>query len=98
MTASANSSQRQHVISRLLAAFIPGFILTNTLGVMFVLLLPVDRLVAISWVSVLAFLFYSALVVWIFYIKSLKTLWSLLIAGIIFSSAISSLLLLLEAT
>ncbi len=98
MNTSHSSKPQWAVVSRIVAAFLPGFALTNALGVMVVLLLPFERLSAIAWVTVLAFAFYAALIMWIFHIQSLRKVWSVLMFSLIISSLASWWLILLEKT
>ncbi len=93
---SINTTSRNDVINRLFAAFIVGFIFTNIVGIALVLLSPFDRVTSISWITVLAFAFYSALIMWVFHTPSLKKIWLVLIGGIISSSAISFTMIYLE--
>lgn len=74
------------VIARLLAAFIPGFIFINSLGIFLILALPIDRMQMIPWVMTLAFLFYTFLIMWIFHVPSPKRVWTILLAGIAVTS------------
>ncbi|UTW48683.1 hypothetical protein [Bacterioplanoides sp. SCSIO 12839] len=86
--------ERNAVIFRVLAALLPAFVLTNSLGILLVLILPFDRLAVISWASVLGFLFYSVLVMWIFHVSSLKRIWGRLMLAILLTSGISVVLIL----
>lgn len=85
-----STSARNQVISRLLAAFIMGFIFINTLGVLTVLLLPVERLVAISWVMFFVFLMYAVVIMWVFYETSLKKVWWSLSLGSVLCGLLSA--------
>lgn len=87
MAHAIHAGNRGIVISRLLAAFIPGFLLTNSLGILVVLALPFDRMQVIPWVMVLAFLFYSLLIMWVFHVPSAKRAWTMLLAGLAVTSA-----------
>jgi hypothetical protein len=60
------------------AAIIPGFILINSLGILVSLLLPIGRTQAITWATVLAFLAYTVLIMWVFHVKSLRRIWVVL--------------------
>jgi type IV secretory pathway TraG/TraD family ATPase VirD4 len=87
MPSIKSAKNSREVISRLLAAFIAGFILVNTLGITIVLLLPFERSATISWVTVLGFAFYSTLIMWVFHTPSQKKVWLVLALGIVLSSS-----------
>lgn len=85
------------VVSRLLAAFIPGFILTNSLGIFFVLALPIDRMASIPWVMAFAFLVYTFIVMWVFHVPSVKRVWAVLLSGIVLTSAANAAMVFMGA-
>ena len=87
---------RWHVASRVFAATIPAFILTNTTGVMLTFLVPGEKFASIAFSIVLAFAIWTALVVWIFSVKRLSTVWYTLLAGIVVTGLASWGLFLLE--
>ena len=76
---------RWHVTSRVVAALIPGFVLTNTFGIFLALALPGGRLDTIAFATVISFIVYCAIVMWIFSVKTLKTVWTGLLGSIVFT-------------
>ncbi|MEM1403040.1 MAG: hypothetical protein AAGG55_06905 [Pseudomonadota bacterium] len=74
---------RWHITSRVFAALIPAFLLTNTFGVFLVLLLPGDRLGAIAFSTLVSFIIYCCVIMWIFSVERLRTVWLGLLAGLI---------------
>ena len=87
-----------HIASRVFAATIPGFILTNTSGVLLSFLLPGDRISGVATATLLSFAVYAAIVMWIFSVKRLRTVWTGLMLGILATGAGAWLLYTLEAS
>ena len=87
---------RWHVASRVFAAVIPAFVLTNTTGVMLTFLVPGDKFASIAVSIVSAFAVWTALVIWIFSVKRLSTIWYTMLAGITVTSLASWGLYILE--
>ena len=97
-----NKKSRWHVTSRVLAAAIPGLILTNTAGILFSYLLPAlfaaDKFVAVATATLLSFAFYTVIIMWIFAAERLRTIWIALVGGIIVTGTGAWLLYLLESS
>jgi len=96
-TATAKRPGRWHVTSRVLAAAIPGFILTNTSGVFLALVLPGERVDGVAAATLLSFAIYTAIIMWIFSVKRLRTVWIGLLGGIFVTSAGAWLMYTLKA-
>jgi len=77
------------VTSRVLAAILPGFILTNTFSIVVSFIWPAEKQVAVAWATLLAFLFYTIIIMWVFHTKSLVKVWSVLMASITITGAIT---------
>jgi len=88
MAASAASSlSGWHIAQRVFAGLILGFILTNTSGVFLALLPPGDVVPAVAWTTLLSWVLYLAIVIWVFSVKNLKTIWLGLIGAIVLTTA-----------
>ncbi len=87
MASATKKVGRWHVASRVFAAAIPAFILTNTFGVLLALALPVGEFSSIATSMVSSFAIYTCVILWIFSVKKLRTVWLGLLAGIVISSA-----------
>ena len=72
-----------HVTSRVFAALIPAFLLTNTFGVFLVLALPGERLGAVAFSTLVSFIVYCCIIMWIFSGERLRTVWLGLLAGLL---------------
>ncbi|MEM8814278.1 MAG: DUF3649 domain-containing protein [Pseudomonadota bacterium] len=88
---------RWHIASRVFAATIPGFVLTNTSGVLLSFLLPGEKLSGVAIATLLSFAIYAAIVMWIFSVKRLRTVWLGLLTGILLTGGGAWLLYTLEA-
>ena len=89
---------RWHVASRVFAALIPGFVLTNTTGILLTFLLPGDKISAVATATLLSYALYGGVILWIFSVERLRTVWIGLLAAIAGTGAGSWLMLTLEAT
>ncbi|MEM8996879.1 MAG: DUF3649 domain-containing protein [Acidobacteriota bacterium] len=88
---------RWHVASRVIAAAIPGFLLTNTAAIFLTFLLPGDKLTAVATATVLSFLLYTAIILWIFSARRLRTVWLGLLAALVVTGVGSWLMYTLES-
>lgn len=95
-TAAERKVGRWHVASRVTAAIIPGFLLTNTLGVFLALLAPGGKALGTAYATLASYALYTAIIIWIFSVKRLRTIWVGLCAGIVVTGGGAWLLLLLE--
>lgn len=83
---------KKDALIRLFAALVPAFIFTNTLGIFLILLFPSAKTEGLSYVLTFAFVFYSALVMWVFHTPYLKTIALVLGLGITLTSGGSYLI------
>lgn len=81
-----------YITSKILAICTLGFALTNSLGIFLSFIIPGTQLDIVVWITVLAFLFYSGLIMWVFHEKSLKVIWLSLSASVILTVGASSLI------
>lgn len=97
---TANPSRnpsRWHITSRVVAAVIPGFVLTNTSGVLLALLLPGDRLDGVATATLLSYGIYTAIIMWVFSVERLRTIWLGLLLAIAATGGAAWLMYTLEA-
>ncbi|MEM7280670.1 MAG: hypothetical protein AAF438_03415 [Pseudomonadota bacterium] len=97
-TAASRQVSRWHVTSRVVAAILLGFILANTASVMLGFLVPMAKAEAVLLSLVCSFLVYTLIIIWIFSVKRLKTVWLGLLGGIVVSAGLSYVLYLLESS
>lgn len=84
---------RQQVALRTLLAIAGGYLLTNLLGVFLSYALPLSKSDAVVTASVLSFAIFTAAIIWVFSVKSLRQAWlGLAVPGI----ALEALILLIE--
>ncbi|MEM7083161.1 MAG: hypothetical protein AAF465_10535 [Pseudomonadota bacterium] len=96
MVKAKTSISRWHVTSRVFAAILFGFILTNTNGVMLTFLLPGDKLSGITTSALLSWTIYAAIVLWVFAVERLRTVWLGLTGAIVSTSLLSVALFFME--
>lgn len=75
-----------HIASRVVAALIPGFVLANTAAIFAGFLFPGEKFIGVAWATVLSFGFYAAIVIWVFSVKRLRTVWIGLLSAIAVTS------------
>ncbi|MEM6512756.1 MAG: DUF3649 domain-containing protein [Pseudomonadota bacterium] len=92
------SPGRWHITSRVVAAAILGYILSNTASVFLGLALPGDKIEGVATAILLSFALFTAIIMWVFSVKRLSTVWFGLLGAILFTAAGSWLLLRLEST
>ena len=63
------------VAARVLAAVLLGYLLTNTSAVLLGFLLPMSKVDSVLTASLLSFAIYTAIIMWIFSVKTLRTVW-----------------------
>lgn len=90
-----SKSKRYHwqVLSRLLAAIFGGYALTSAATVLLALIWPLPHAQALLASTMLSFILYSGVVLWVFAIQRLRTVWYGLLATTVLCSALSWLLL-----
>ncbi|MGP1717614.1 MAG: hypothetical protein ACTS9Y_10595 [Methylophilus sp.] len=81
MKLSKLARYRLMVASRILAAIIGGYALTSALSVLLALLLPVSRSEATLAATMLSFVLYAAVVLWVFAARSVMHIWLWLIGA-----------------
>ncbi|MEL7022616.1 MAG: iron transporter [Pseudomonadota bacterium] len=86
MVSATAKVSRWHVASRVFAATIPAFVLANTTGIFLALVSPAAQFPAIAFSLVSSFAIYTAIIMWIFSVKRLRTVWLGLLGGIAFTS------------
>lgn len=84
-------------ISRILAAVLGGYLLTNAASVLIAFLLPMPRAHAVATMLLMSFVTLSAVVIWVYATASLKKVWGVLLVGIAVSVAGSATFHLLGA-
>ncbi|MEM9595562.1 MAG: iron transporter [Acidobacteriota bacterium] len=88
---------RWHVASRVLAAAVPGFVLTNTASILLSFLLPGDKVSAVATATVLSYALYGAVILWIFSVERLRTIWLGLLLAIAVTAGGAWIMYTLEA-
>ncbi|MEM9305182.1 MAG: hypothetical protein AAGE01_23935 [Pseudomonadota bacterium] len=86
-TAASVGISRWHVTSRVIAAAIPGFILANTVSILFGFIMPGSTADGAAWGTIMAYAFYTCIIIWVFSVKRLRTVWLGLSGGIALTSA-----------
>ena len=87
MTAAAKSDLTGwHITQRVVAAVLFGYILTNTAGVLISYLLPFETLSAVAWPAIFSWVLYLAIVMWVFSVRRLRTVWLGLAGGIVLTT------------
>ena len=81
-----------YITSKIIAICTLGFVLTNSLGIFLSFVIPGTHLDIVIWITVLAFLFYSGLIMWVFHEKSLKVIWLSLSVSVVLTIGASSLI------
>ena len=95
-TAVAKRPGRWHVASRVFAATIPAFILTNTASILLSFLWPGAKIDGVAFAMLFSFMIYTAIIMWIFSVKRLRTVWIGLLSGIVLTGAGAWLMYTLE--
>ena len=78
---------RWHIAGRVLVGTLLGYVLANTLGLFLVFALPMDRLSGVAFGTVLSFLIWGAVIMWVFSTKRLRTVTLSLLAAISLTGA-----------
>ena len=66
---------RWAVFSRVLAAFVGGYVLSSLLSLLLALLWPIPQAEAIGASTMLSFIFYALIIIWAFNTRRLRTVW-----------------------
>ena len=92
VASTTNKVGRWHVASRVFAATVPAFVLTNTTGIFLALALPIGQFSSIVTSMVSSFAIYTAIILWIFSVKRLRTVWWAMLGGIVITAGCAWLL------
>ena len=84
---------RWAVASRVLAAIAGGYTLCSAATVLLALLWPLPQAEAVAASTMLSFALYTTIIIWIFAVKRLKTVWLGLLAATLACTVLSWLLL-----
>ncbi|MEM9209149.1 MAG: hypothetical protein AAGA61_07875 [Pseudomonadota bacterium] len=98
MAIATKHVSRWHVASRVFAATLPAYVLTNTTGVFLALLFPGDRAASIISAALVSFAIYTTIIIWIFSVRRLRTVWLGLLGSAIATGGAAWLLYLLRAS
>ncbi|MYN64754.1 MAG: DUF3649 domain-containing protein [Acidobacteria bacterium] len=82
-----NRRRRWQVAARVLVATFLGYLLSNSLGLFLVFALPMDRLTGVAFGTVLSFVIWGAVIMWVFGAKRLRTVTLSLAAAISLTGA-----------
>ena len=93
----ASNKINWQVVGRIFAATLPAYVLTNSAMIFIGFLLPMSKFDSVYTVSLAGFAFYTAIIMWIFHVESMKKLWLSLLFAITFTSIASLVLYRLEA-
>ncbi|MFT6420441.1 MAG: hypothetical protein ACJAWP_001051 [Porticoccus sp.] len=95
MMAALNSTARYRwmVASRVLASVVGGYALTSAATVLLALIWPLPQAEAVAAATMLSFTLYTGVILWIFAVKRLRTLWLGLVIATAFCAGLSWVLL-----
>lgn len=91
-TLSESARYRWQVALRVLAAVIGGYALTSAFTVLLALLLPLPQAQAVAVSTLINFLLYAVLILWIFSTRQLRTVWFFLLTATALCSTLAWLL------
>ncbi|MFK4751780.1 hypothetical protein [Oceanobacter antarcticus] len=84
---------RWMVASRVLAAVVGGYALTSAATVLLALVWPLPQAEAVAATTMLSFTLYTVVILWIFTVKQLRTIWLSLMTATALCMVLSWLLL-----
>ncbi|MEO0367265.1 MAG: hypothetical protein AAF197_00610 [Pseudomonadota bacterium] len=84
----ATQKSKLHVASRVFAATIPAYLLTNTIGVLLTFVLVTEKTTGVALATIMSFAIYTAIIIWIFSVDKLKTVWWGLTLAILFTGGV----------
>ena len=96
-TASSGVGARE-VVARVFAAVILGYVLANTTSILVGFLLPLPKVDSVLSASLLSFAIYTAVIMWVFAVKTLRKMWWGLCLASLATGVAAWLLYLLEAS
>lgn len=85
-----------HIFARVFAAVVLGYLVANTGSVLLGFLLPLPKVDSVLTASLLSFAIYTAVIMWIFSVKTLRKMWLGLCLALVVTSVGAWLLYLLE--
>lgn len=80
MASATEKVGRWHVASRVFAATIPGFVITNAAAILLSFLLPGDKISGVANGMIMSWAIWTAIIIWIFSVRRLRTVWLGLLA------------------
>ena len=86
---SERARYRWRVASRVLAAVFGGYAFTSAATVLLALVWPLPKAEAVAAATMLSFALYAVVILWIFAVKRLRTLWLGLVAATAFCAGMS---------
>lgn len=93
MPLSEEACYRWMVASRILAAVAGGYALISVINILLALLLPLSKAQAVEVSTMLSFAIYAGIIVWIFSVKRLRTLWLGLLVSTLLCGALAWVLM-----
>jgi len=92
-TMSESARYRWMVASRILAAAVGGYALTSAATVLVSLLWPMPQAQAVGATTMLSFILYAIIIIWVFAAKNLRRIWATIVTSTVVCSALAWLLL-----
>lgn len=73
-------------MQRVLIAIFPGYFLSNCFSIILSYTLPIEKTAAVELAVLLSFIFYLAIIMWVFSVSHLSKLWIQLLIALIAST------------
>ncbi|MEM7431015.1 MAG: hypothetical protein AAF351_03645 [Pseudomonadota bacterium] len=86
---------RWHITSRTIAAMVFGLIVANSIGAFLSLAIPGPLIRNSMYLMVFGFIIYAAIILWVFAVERLRTVWWGLLSAFVLTAGGSFLLILL---
>ncbi|MEM7020935.1 MAG: DUF3649 domain-containing protein [Pseudomonadota bacterium] len=96
MAASKSTNRGREITARSFEALLLGYLLTVTFGTMLTFLLPMPKSEAVITMVIAGSLIWTAIAMWVFAVRSTRTMWIGLLGGIALTGAASVFFYLLE--
>lgn len=84
---------RLAIASRVLAAAVGGYVLTSLLVIVLALIWPIPQAQAVFAATMLSFLMYTVIIMWVFSVGQLRTVWLGMLAAIAIAGLLTWILL-----
>ncbi|MEM7277954.1 MAG: hypothetical protein AAF385_07500 [Pseudomonadota bacterium] len=97
MAARNHKVGRWHITSRVVAAMVVGLIVANSIGAFLSLALPGDLIHNVMSFMVLGFVIHTAIILWVFSVKRLRTVWWGLLSTLAVTAAGTFVLVMVSA-